>query len=226
MILAASLSLTLAEPNSTMTNSTTKPEMIGWVSPDARRSTWDILWSCLSIFLVCSWKCVHLNLPTLEESRGEWHKVSLWRWKMPYWPMRPLSRKWGRKLMWMGIISIAPEMGVALALKQRLEAQKTLEKARTSFNAKKLNKKGIYVEYSMAHAFYIKMGGITLRYFREEDILREVSSQPDTQVLVDEHKLPDDTENKTFSSESGASIVECFNDELGKELHWIFPGIF
>ncbi|RYP67005.1 hypothetical protein DL771_007501 [Monosporascus sp. 5C6A] len=137
--------------NITTTNTTIADGlgMVGWVAPDARRNTLDIILSWLSIFLVCSWKCVHLNLPTLEESRAGWHKVTIFRedWRIPVFPERPLLRKWGRKLMWMGLISIAPELGVALAVKQ-------WETARASANGK---------PYTMTHAFYAQMGGIVLR---------------------------------------------------------------
>ncbi|RYO81790.1 hypothetical protein DL766_004651 [Monosporascus sp. MC13-8B] len=140
--------------NITATNTTIADGsgMVGWVSPDARRNTLDIILSCLSIFLVCSWKCVHLNLPTFEESRAGWHKVTISGkdWNIPVFPERPLLRKWGRKLMWMGLISIAPELGVALAVKQ-------WEAARESAYGE---------SYTMTHSFYAQMGGIVLRVVR------------------------------------------------------------
>ncbi|RKK08894.1 hypothetical protein BFJ63_vAg9991 [Fusarium oxysporum f. sp. narcissi] len=72
LIIGALLSgIAQAESNSTASNTT----MVGWVAPAPRRSTWSIIWSCLSIFIVCSWKCVHLNIPTHEEIQGEWHTM-------------------------------------------------------------------------------------------------------------------------------------------------------
>ncbi|KAK0613204.1 hypothetical protein B0T14DRAFT_275320 [Immersiella caudata] len=131
-----------------MSTNGTSPDgsgMVGWVSPDARRNTWDIILSCLSIFFVCSWKCVHLNPPTAREARGGWHEV----WKIPIFPKWSLLRKWGRRSMWMGIISVAPEMGVALSVEQWLEARK----ASKHFGG----------ACTMSHAFFFNMGGVVLR---------------------------------------------------------------
>ncbi|KAI7761105.1 hypothetical protein LZL87_011510 [Fusarium oxysporum] len=83
--------------------------MVGWVSPAPRRSTWSIIWSCLSIFIVCSWKCVHLNIPTHEEIQGEWHTVQLFEClpDVSFWPKAPLRRKWRPKIAWMTFIALA-----------------------------------------------------------------------------------------------------------------------
>ena len=47
-------------------------ERVGWVSPQGGRSTWGILWSCFTVFLICSWKCTHLNLPSPVGSCAGW----------------------------------------------------------------------------------------------------------------------------------------------------------
>lgn len=113
--------------------SDTGENMVGWVSPEAHRNTWGIIWSCFTIFIVCSWKCVHLNLPSHEESLGEWHKIKTSQrprsLEVPYFPKRLLFVKWRRKLLWMGFIAIAPEFGVAIALSQYLEAKDDLGRA-------------------------------------------------------------------------------------------------
>lgn len=72
-----------AGQNTTASNATTTgPGRVGWVSSESRRSTWGIICSCAAVFLICSWKCTHLDIPTIEESRGGWHK-----WPgVPYWP--------------------------------------------------------------------------------------------------------------------------------------------
>jgi hypothetical protein len=115
-----------AETNSTSGNTT----MVGWVSPAPRRSTWSIIWSCLSIFVVCSWKCVHLNIPTHEEIQGEWHTMQICKAipDVSFWPKAPLRRKWSRKIIWMTVIALAPEFGVALAAKQYINARDELKK--------------------------------------------------------------------------------------------------
>ena len=99
------------------TNGTAPDQMVGWVSPVPQRSTWDIIWSCLSIFLLCSWRAVHLNLPTPNESLGEWYEFPLGKLMLPYWPKKPLRTKWRRKIFWMVVICLAPELGVGIAVR-------------------------------------------------------------------------------------------------------------
>ncbi len=129
----------------------TETAHVGWISPVPRRSTWDIIWTCLSVFLICSWKCTHLNLPTREESRAGWLK---WWWVLPVWPTRPLWRKWRRKLMWMLLIALCTELVVALAMDQNLKARRDLKKARKLTEGRPAAR-----HYSLAHAFYARMGG-------------------------------------------------------------------
>ena len=62
----AIMAITHTSSNTTLPG---EPGMIGRVPPDSRRSTLDIILSCLSIFLFCSWKCVHLNIPSLAYNR-------------------------------------------------------------------------------------------------------------------------------------------------------------
>lgn len=123
------LGVALAQDNTT-TNNNNGDEMVGWVSPAPRRTTWSIIWSCLSIFMVCSWKCVHLNIPSHQEAKGEWYTLQVkFLPDTPVWPKAPLRRKWRRKVLWMCGIALAPEFGVALALQQHMKARKDLKNA-------------------------------------------------------------------------------------------------
>lgn len=128
-------------------NSTSAVERVGWVSSPDTRSTSEILWSCFSVFLVCSFKCVHLNLPTVQESEAGWHTL-LAGW-LPYWPTKPLRMLMLRKLMWMAIIVLAPEIGVALA-------------AREYLNARRLQKAVGSPAFTLTHAFFVSMGGFAV----------------------------------------------------------------
>ncbi|KAF5530783.1 hypothetical protein FMEXI_13310 [Fusarium mexicanum] len=162
-----------AESNSDSANTT----MVGWVSPEPRRSTWSIIWSCLSIFIVCSWKCVHLNIPTHEEIQGEWHTLQICKGipDISFWPKAPLRRKWTRKIVAMVGIALAPEFGVALAAKQYMDARRDLKEFTEDLSDEVL-------KYTMAHAFYVQMGGIV--YYtpppqsptREEDSATNIQS--------------------------------------------------
>jgi hypothetical protein len=52
-------------------------ERVGWVSATNNS---DILWSCFTIFLICSWKCVHLHIPSVEESWRKWGRMANNAW--------------------------------------------------------------------------------------------------------------------------------------------------
>jgi hypothetical protein len=155
--------LALAQ-NTIASNTTAGENRVGWVSSGSGRSTSDILWSCFSILLVCTWKCVHLNLPRLEESTAGWLKWVC----IPYWPERPLLWKWLRKIGWMGVIVMAPELGVAMAMGQYLEATEFARRVKGGKGSKvkggevKGNKvKGD--ELTKTHAFYANMGGFIMK---------------------------------------------------------------
>jgi hypothetical protein len=80
-------------------NATASDKHVGWVSSGGGRSTSDILWSCFSILLVCTYKCIHFNVPSQKESEAGWFT---WTW---WW-------KWLKKIGWMMLIVLAPEIGV------------------------------------------------------------------------------------------------------------------
>ncbi|PMD31518.1 hypothetical protein L207DRAFT_640790 [Hyaloscypha variabilis F] len=96
-------------------NTTASDEHVGWVSSGSGRSTSDILWSCFSILLVCTYKCIHFNVPSRKESEAGWFT---WIW----------CRKWLKKMGWMMLIVLAPEIGVAMATDQYLLAREQCHK--------------------------------------------------------------------------------------------------
>src|SRR5436305_9701213 len=113
-----------AQAQNTTTSNTTTNDRVAWVPPPKGRGTINIVWSCVSVLLVCTYNCAHLNISSFEENRAGWHK---W-YGIPYWPEWPLLRKQLRKRKWMAIILIAPEFGIALASKQYFKARKKLQK--------------------------------------------------------------------------------------------------
>ncbi|KAL4874586.1 hypothetical protein BJY04DRAFT_225835 [Aspergillus karnatakaensis] len=130
-------------------NNTSEPdtEMVGWVSREPKRSTAEILWGCFSVFLVCSWNCVHLNLPSVNESEAGWKKTL--GGKLPYWPTFRYRRLFRRRLGWMISIFVAPEFGVAMAVQDFLAARHLEKRLRSPV-------------FTMSHAFYACMGGFDI----------------------------------------------------------------
>jgi hypothetical protein len=111
-----------------------------------------------------------LNLPRHEEITSGWHKLG----GIPYWPERPLLRKWLRKIVWMGAILIAPELGVAMAMGQYLGATEFTQRVKEDKGNKETGNKGRWDklkkykmkgdELARVHAFYADMGGFILKF--------------------------------------------------------------
>ena len=157
----------------TMTSDKTA-ERVGWVSSTNSRTTSDILWSCFTIFLVCSWKCVPLHIPTVEESEAKLQKL---RGLLPY-PSLLLLKRWCRKVKWMCLIALAPEIGVVMALDQFTKAQR-------------MNKKFQRLDFTLTHCFYALMGGFVIAVPRSRDDNQEgtISIPQDSGYLSSESHI-------------------------------------
>lgn len=75
----------------------------------------------MELLLVCTYKCVHLNISRFEENQAGWYRTKLFG--IPYWPEEPLLRKTLRKFKWMFFILMAPELGVPIALDEIFEGR-------------------------------------------------------------------------------------------------------
>lgn len=97
---------------------------VGWVWSMSKRSTFDVLWTCLSVILVCTYKVIHLNLPASREAEATWDQLLCWK-------------KWLRKIKWMGFMALSPELLLAMALGD-FEWSRRLERrfAQTGANCK------------------------------------------------------------------------------------------
>ncbi|KAJ5160146.1 uncharacterized protein N7482_007150 [Penicillium canariense] len=59
-------------------NSTSNP-LEGWQFDDASRSSWDILWTCLTTIFACTWAALHFQLPVyVKGSARAWGKFTAW----------------------------------------------------------------------------------------------------------------------------------------------------
>lgn len=89
--------------------SSTTSILHGWVDQPDNRGTFDIISSCFLTIFLCTWTCLHLNVPATGE--GEW---------------RPILRKF----RWMMLTILGPEFTVAFAAGQRANAKRTLHTMR------------------------------------------------------------------------------------------------
>lgn len=129
--------------------------MVGWVDPPRQRGTYNIIISCLAVLFLCSYKCIHMNVPSPEERDAGWRKIKINETlQVPYWPENALWRKLIRKAKWVLVIIIAPEIGVGLAAAQRADAELQLRQNLDPSWESSL---------TMSHAFYATMGGIVDR---------------------------------------------------------------
>jgi len=112
----------------------------------------DIIWSCVSVLLVCTYKCVHPNIPSFEEKRAGWHKIP--RLGLPYCPERPMLRVSLRRLKVMMVILVAPEVGVAMSALEYTTARNAIPEDAQ--------------DVGLTHGFYASMGGFALKIRKPE----------------------------------------------------------
>lgn len=92
--MAAMLSVVLLVlPQPSLADTTTALE--GWQFDGNTRSSWDILWTCLSLILACTWTAVHLDVPKPDNTSSTWYF------------------RWIRKPTAWFIIMLAPELALA-----------------------------------------------------------------------------------------------------------------
>ncbi len=114
----------------------------GWRSADCGRGTIDIVWSCLGTIFLCVWTAIHLPVPPYS---GNWQ----------------LSKraKFGRSNVLPAFISvIAPESLAFVAVIGLLKARRNRAILRRTIDEK----------MSLAHGFFLDMGGFCLRLPAEE----------------------------------------------------------
>ncbi|KAH8757829.1 hypothetical protein F5882DRAFT_444439 [Hyaloscypha sp. PMI_1271] len=230
MITSAILSTSLASVpiRALAQNATANDKHVGWVSAESGRSTSDILWSCFSILLVCTYKCFHFNVPSQEESEaGRFTRA--WWWKLL------------KKLGWMTLNVLAPEIGIAIAMDQYLLAreqcheensgksqgkrkvveggEKDVEMATTEINVDKRGEQDI----TNTHTLFANMGGFQFQLYalsspEQEDTQRNPTSPDnvsqaeitvravDTVVAVDKAMI---VEEVSFPLNSWEELVFC-----------------
>lgn len=88
---------------------------VGWVWDDGSRTTFDIIWGCVAVIIVCTYKVIHLNLPAEKESDASWSQPLFWK-------------KWFRKFKWMFFMTVSPELLFSMALLDWLWARESVRK--------------------------------------------------------------------------------------------------
>ncbi|KAH8665632.1 hypothetical protein BGZ61DRAFT_366339 [Ilyonectria robusta] len=127
------------------TNCTLPPDGVGFVSSPNTRGTLDILWTCLSVLLICTWSILHLNVPMQSTPNGKAQKY-----------LRSAHRLFW-KLMWMMANVIAPEWPFGKAWADYLSVS-SVEKRFEEL------KEEDQVHWSRTHCYFANMGGIAIKF--------------------------------------------------------------
>lgn len=139
------LLLTMGTFDTFESNCTLPPEGINFVSSPSVRGTLDIVWSCLSILLLCTYSVLHLNVPVQSTPRT---KKEGFR--------RTLFRTFD-KLGWMLVNLAAPELPFAKAWSDYRSAKVAHEKLK---QWAKLDG----VDWSLTHTHVANMGGFVVKF--------------------------------------------------------------
>lgn len=103
----------------------------GWIEQANHRGTFDIVWSCLFTVFISTYTILCLNVPAPNDT---WWAVAR------------------RRLMWMGLGIMGPEIVLTYAAGQWSRAHHSLEAFRASG----------YTGWTLRHAFFADMGGFQL----------------------------------------------------------------
>lgn len=128
---------------------TLPPVNTTFVASPNTRGTLSILWSCLSVIILCTWNIQHLNIPSTHpyfDNSGRRIKC----WKRAWWAMKDL---W-TSLKWMLLTVLIPEYIMGKALSERLAATSSLGTLRSRFGD----------EMELIHAYIMNMGGYFLDF--------------------------------------------------------------
>ncbi|KAJ9294246.1 hypothetical protein DTO271G3_7108 [Paecilomyces variotii] len=153
-------------------NCTIPANITHYVSGPNTRGTLDIIWSSLSILVLCVWSIQHLNLPPQWHlDMGEYYSSSEEEGnkKTPttrrIYKMNKKIRRKGyllnREIRWMLLNLVAPEFLLA-------KAWTDFVSARSMSPRLKAYAKEDEVDWGMAHTYYANMGGFVVRFEKDE----------------------------------------------------------
>ncbi|KAK3353730.1 hypothetical protein B0T25DRAFT_456667 [Lasiosphaeria hispida] len=133
------------------------PASPGLVSSPNVRSTFSIIWSCLSVILTCTWAVLHLPVPIdmAKPPSDKWDDMD-WRQKSRHWYL-PKLYNGSLKLFWFGLSLAGPEILTTFEVMGRIAARHDREQFKTLA-------KGDGVKWSLAHSHFANMGGFAIKF--------------------------------------------------------------
>jgi hypothetical protein len=128
----------------------------GFLSSPDIRSTMDIVWTCVATLLLCTWSILHLNVPIEVRSNSASQNIC-----------RNMYLT-ARKLWWMFITLMAPEIILGKALSDLVSARRT-----SAEMAQYVREDG--VAWTLTHTFLANMGGFAIEFGEDEEALVEIN---------------------------------------------------
>ena len=146
-------------------NCSSPTQHVDYVSSPQVRGTMDIIWTCFSVLLLCTWTVQHLMVPVHKEHKKE----------------SAFGKFWGKvsfnytKLKWMGWCIAAPEYILGKALSECLAAydsRRQFEKWLAANDTQKNLESNLACDpeepkeaiWTTAHGFFANMRGFVLRF--------------------------------------------------------------
>ncbi|KAK5991482.1 hypothetical protein PT974_09765 [Cladobotryum mycophilum] len=167
-------------PNCTLPESTPS----GFINAPKIRTTMQIVWSCLSVILLCTWSILHLNVPPHMTPDGSRQS------------MRKKLYLLLRKVYWMVVMLVAPEFLTIFTTKKM---QGTRE------NHKELERLADHddIPWTLLHTILADMGGFAIRFPSNKEEAGDQSEQgnfirrtPSTEQLTAEPRSPESLESQ------------------------------
>ncbi|MCJ1313034.1 hypothetical protein MMC25_006710 [Agyrium rufum] len=140
-------------------NCTSPPPNVNYVDSVGIRGTFDIIWPCLSVLLLCIWSIQHLSVPRHEESdrHPTLHQLTVEKIKHTL-----------KKIKWAGLTLLMPEYLFAKGMAEMLAAihsQKRFhEEIVGAIEASHGHRRLDPEDWTTTHAFFADMQGFALRF--------------------------------------------------------------
>lgn len=188
-------------------NCTLPPQGVNFVSSPGVRGTLDIVWTSISILLLCTYSILHQNIPIQSSPRqkvsGQFFQPKKWRFFFRFL----------HKAGWVVLNLVAPELPFAKAwcdFRSARDIHKSLEKAA----------EGDHVEWSLKHTHVANMGGFMIKF--NIPASNEIESTPgpsavekDKQATVQISQGQFDTNNKREEGETTSPRRKLHSRWLG-----------
>lgn len=142
-------------------NSTSNP-LEGWQLDDTSRSSWDILWTCLTTISACTWASLHFQLPVfVKGSRRAWLKFRAWCLTL----ISPELVLIAVAVDFHSARDVAVQVNKAFraTLGETKSQESRSSKERTTACDTASHRQEKYREWTMTHGFCVVMGGFQLR---------------------------------------------------------------